>query len=396
MDLTTRVKANAHELGFHLVGIARAEPFEEAEARYARWVAEGRHGEMAWFNQERVRSSTHPDDLLPGARSIISLGVSYYADQPDVIDDCGPRGRIARYAQGSDYHDVLKTRVDSLAAFIREMDKPECRTRVFVDTAPLLDREAAVQSGLGFYGKNTNLLTGPLGSYLLIGTIITTANLKPDEVRPRDCGQCRICLDACPTNAFTAPYELDARRCIAYLTIELKDAIPEDLRSGIGDRIFGCDVCQDVCPWNRRLESRAWPELQPISDGHARPALRELLRLDDAAFRAMFKGTAVTRTKRRGLLRNVAVAIGNSGDAESVPALIEALSDREPLVRGHAAWALGVLGGQAATVALRASEVTEDEPSVLKEITAALQRHHAHEPCAPQQSVEDSDPLEQH
>jgi epoxyqueuosine reductase len=257
-----------------------------------------------------------------------------------------------------------------------------------------LDREAAVQSGLGFYGKNTNLLTGPLGSFLLIGTIITTAPLRPDDVRPRDCGQCRICLDACPTDAFTAPYELDARRCIAYLTIELRDAIPRELRAGIGDRIFGCDVCQDVCPWNRRLQPVTWPELQPVSPEHARPALRDLLNLDDVGFRALFKGTAVTRTKRRGLLRNVAVALGNSGDRASVPALAEALHDQEPLVRAHAAWALGEIGGELAEDALNQSLATENAPSVRLEISDALRTLRDPEPCAPPQSFESFDPPE--
>jgi epoxyqueuosine reductase len=394
MDLTARVKARARELGFHLLGIAKAAPFSQAEERYARWVAEGRHGEMGWFNQDRVRASTHPDELLPGARSIISLGVSYYAEQPEAVDDGSQRGKIARYSQGQDYHDVLKSRLDALAAFIRETGEPQTRTRTFVDTAPLLDREAAVQSGLGFYGKNTNLLTGPLGSHLLLGTVITTAPLEPDRVQARDCGQCRICLDACPTDAFAAPYELDARRCIAYLTIELREAIPRDLRRGIGDRIFGCDVCQDVCPWNKRLEPLAWPELQPKSPDHARPALPELLKLDDVGFRAMFKGTTVTRAKRRGLLRNVAVALGNSGDRASVPDLAHALHDAEPLVRAHAAWALGELGGATAENALEESLATEDVPSVCAEIRDALRTLRGREPCAPPLSVEGSDPHE--
>jgi epoxyqueuosine reductase len=390
--LTAQIRERARELGFHLVGIAGAAPFSQAEERYSRWVAEGRHGDMGWFNQDRVRASTHPDELLTGAQSIISLGVSYYAEQPETELDQGPRGRIARYSQGQDYHDVLKARADALAAYIREAGPPETRTRTFVDTAPLLDREAAVQSGLGFYGKNTNLLTGPLGSYLLIGTIITTARLQAESVQPRDCGQCRICLDACPTNAFTAPYELDARRCIAYLTIELREAIPLDLRKGIGDRIFGCDVCQDVCPWNKRLEPRAWPELQPKSQEHVQPALRELLSLDDEGFRAMFRGTAVTRAKRRGLLRNVAVALGNSGDRESVPALTHALRDPEPLVRAHAAWALGQIGGADAEQALQESLKTEDVSSVRTEISDSLGTLHGREPYELPQSDGGSDP----
>jgi epoxyqueuosine reductase len=396
VDLTAQIKERARELGFHLVGIAGAEPFSQAEKRYARWVAEGRHGDMGWFDQDRVRVSTHPQELLPGAQSIISLGVSYYAEQTDPEPGQGPRGRIARYAQGQDYHDVLKARVDALAAYIRAAGQPETRTRTFVDTAPLLDREAAVQSGLGFYGKNTNLLTGPLGSYFLIGTIITTARLQADSVQPRDCGQCRICLDACPTDAFTAPYELDARRCIAYLTIELREAIPLELRKGIGDRIFGCDVCQDVCPWNKRLETRAWPELQPKSPDHVRPALRELFSLDDAGFRAMFKGTAVTRAKRRGLLRNVAVALGNNGDRASVPALAEAMCDSEPLVRAHAAWALGSIGGADAERVLTESLKTEDVSSVRAEISDALRCLHGHEPYEPPRSDEGFDPREPH
>lgn len=381
-------------LGFHLVGVAQAEPFAEAEARYARWVAEGRHGEMGWFNQDRVRASTHPDELLPGARSIVSLGVSYAAPQTEPTEERGPRGRIARYAQGLDYHDVLKDRVDELAAEIRAFGGPETRTRVFVDTAPLLDREAARQSGLGFYGKNTNLLTGPLGSYLLLGTIITTLELEADTVRQRDCGQCRLCLDACPTDAFTAPYELDARRCIAYLTIELKDSIPVALRAGIGDRIFGCDICQEVCPWNRRPGPLPWPELQPITPAHARPALRDLLNLDAEGFRAMFRGTAVTRTKRRGLLRNVAVALGNSGDPDSVPALGLALIDDEPLVRGHAAWALGEIGGAEAAALLTAALEQESNQDVRAELDAARRRLQPREACVPPRSDAGSDPPE--
>jgi epoxyqueuosine reductase len=326
--VAARVKEHAGALGFHIVGIARAKPFLEAEERYARWIADGNHGEMAWFNQERVRKSTHPDDLVPGARSIISLGVSYLSSADDVPIGDSPRGRVARYARGTDYHDVLKARVDELAAFIREIGPDDTRTRTFVDTAPLLDREAAVQSGLGFYGKNTNLLTAPLGSYLLIATVITTLELDPDETKQRDCGQCRLCLDACPTQAFTAPYVLDARRCIAYLTIELKEPIPADLR--------------------------------------------DLVTLDTDGFRQRYRGTAVVRTKRRGLLRNAAIALGNSGDVASVPALIQALSDDEPLVRGAAAWALGEIGNPEAMTALGARLEVEVETVVRDEIAQAL------------------------
>jgi epoxyqueuosine reductase len=246
----------------------------------------------------------------------------------------------------------------------------DCHTRVFVDASPLPERAAAVRAGLGFVGKNTNLLTAPVGSWLLLGAILTDLELTPDAPMVRDCGQCRLCLDACPTDAFPAPFVVDANRCISYLTIEHRGPIPRDIRSQLGDHLFGCDDCQTVCPWNRRDRGPGWPEFSgPVEMGH--PRLADILALDDAAFRDRYRRTPVWRTKRRGLLRNAAIALGNTGSTADLDALAAALHDAEPLVRGHAAWAIGRIGGPAAAGLLLAAGASEQDAWVLDEITAA-------------------------
>jgi epoxyqueuosine reductase len=283
-------------------------------------------------------------------------------------------GRVARYARGRDYHDVIPPRLRALAAAIVELCGPETKCRTFVDTGPLVDRAAAERAGLGFVGKNTCLLTGRYGSYVFLSAILTTAALPSDPFVTRDCGSCRACLNACPTGAFIAPRQLDATRCISYLTIEHRGAIPHALRPRIGDWVFGCDVCQEVCPWNRARSPTAHEEFAPQAGAGNTLDLAELLTLDEAAFRARFRGTPLMRTKRRGLLRNAAIALGNSGDRAVIPALLGALSDAEPLVRGHAAWALGELAPlpAEAIATLRTALAAETDPEARAEMRAAL------------------------
>lgn len=379
------VKRRARELGFAQVGITDASPFPDDERRSLDWLDAGHQAGLGWMTPERQQRACRPAELLDGARSLIVVGASYAdpiggpaPELSDVDADAPARGRVARYARGTDYHDVMKARLHELATFIEALDAPapspdhpSIRTRVFIDASPLVERAAAVRAGLGFIGKNTNLLTPDAGSWLLLGAVLTTLSLQPDTPTVRDCGQCRLCLDACPTGALPAPFVLDANRCISYLTIEHKGSIPRDLRQGMGAHVFGCDVCQDVCPWNRRTRTPAWPELAGTNDAGA-PVLSDLLRIDAEAFRTGYRSSPISRTKRRGLLRNAAIAAGNAGDQRDVPALIDALADPEPLVRGHAAWALGQIGGDAACDALPAAQPSEHDASVLDEIDAAL------------------------
>jgi epoxyqueuosine reductase len=329
--LTSELRAYARELGFHLVGITSPKPFEQAELDLQRWLAEGHQGEMGWMNDARARLSCRPLELLPGAQSLVVVGVSYRTVEPPD----GPR--IARYAWGDDYHDVMKTRLRRLADFLTERAGREVKARVFVDSGPLVERDAAVRAGLGFRGKNTNLLTS-IGSYVFLGGLLTDVALGFDEPVVKDCGSCRLCLDACPTNALAEPYHLAAERCIAYLTIEHRGPIAPELRPLMGEWVFGCDICQEVCPYNARPHALGWPEFYP------RPSvpLPELLAQDEATFRERFRGSPMKRAKRRGLARNAAIALGNTG--QSRDALEQAASyDPDEVVRDAAAWALDQL-----------------------------------------------------
>lgn len=368
--LAARVKARAAALGFGLAGIASAEPFDVDLERTLAWLADGMQAGMAWMTEERARQACTPDELLPGGQSLVVVGAPYGGHDPRPEDDRA-RGHVARYARGADYHDVMKARLDELAAFVREIGGEETRTRVFVDSSPLPERAAAVRAGLGFVGKNTNLLTAQAGSWLLLGALMTTLRLEPDPPMERDCGRCRLCLDACPTDALPAPFVLDANRCVSYLTIEHRGPIPLELRPRIGEHVFGCDVCQEVCPWNRADRGPGWAELTGTTDD-GRPALADLLALDDQGFRERYRRTPVWRTKRRGLLRNAAVVLGNVGDEGDLPALALALEDGEPLVRAHAAWAIGRIGGEASRRLLETARESEGDPEVLGEITQAL------------------------
>jgi epoxyqueuosine reductase len=345
MSLAAELKAYARAIGFHLVGITGPAPFEQAELDITRWLGAGHQGEMAWLNAARARLATHPAELLPGARSLVVVGVSYRTDEPRT--DTPLTGRLARYAWGSDYHDELTSRLKQLATFLGERAGRPVRSRVFVDSGPLVERDAAVRAGLGFRGKNTNLLT-PIGSYVFLGALLTDVALDFDAPVAKDCGSCRLCLDACPTGALDEPYHLAAERCIAYLTIEHRGPIAAELRPRMGDWVFGCDICQEVCPYNAsvRGKPRGWPAFEPRPAIGTSPDLRQLLGLDDDGFRQTFRRSPIKRAKRRGLARNAAIALGNSGDEAAVPALTRAVAhDPEPLVRDAAAWALDRLAG---------------------------------------------------
>lgn len=343
--LTAELKAHAHDIGFHLVGVTGPAPFERAELELVRWLGEAHQGEMAWLNEARARLSCRPDELLPGARSLVVVGVSYRTVEPgsDAPVDDGSRGRIARYGWGSDYHDALKGRLQQLAAFLAARAGCTVRTRIFVDSGPLVERDAAVRAGLGFRGKNTNLLT-PIGSFVFLGALLTDVQLQEDQPTLKDCGSCRLCLDACPTDALATPYHLAAERCISYLTIEHRGPIERELQPLMGDWVFGCDVCQEVCPYNKppsstssRRRPEGWPEFEPRPAVGTRPSLARLLALDDDGFRQAFQRSPVKRTKRRGLARNAAVAMANSGDRAAAAHLARAVErDPEPLVQDAA------------------------------------------------------------
>ncbi len=330
LALGDAVRVRALELGFDRVAIGPAGPPEHGAA-FERWLAAGYAGTMDYLERGRAER-LDPERLLPGCRAVIAVALSYALDG----DDPGWDG-VARYARGHDYHELMRPRLAALAEFVRAAAGPDVRCRAAVDTSAVLERDLAARAGLGWIGKNTNLLAAGLGSYFFIGIVLTTAELEPDGRAPDRCGTCTACLDACPTRAFVSPYVLDARRCISYLTIEHRGDISEELRAGIGEWVFGCDVCQEVCPWNRKAEPAREPALAPAAPFGR---LAALLDLDRDAFRARFRGSAIGRAKRSGLLRNAAIVLGNRGDAGAVPALTRALGDEEDVVRGAAAWAL--------------------------------------------------------
>jgi epoxyqueuosine reductase len=382
MTLSQDILARARALGFELAGIA---PIASPEhfGVFETWVAAGYHGEMTYMAR-RMQLRADPAHLSPGARTVVIVGANYHAGEPPQGWHDPSHGRFARYAWAADYHHAIKSGLYELDAFIRQRTRRTDHAKVCVDTAPLLEREVAAQAGLGFIGRNTCLITPGLGSWTLLGALFVPESLMPGSttngppvrrVRPRTtyagCGRCTRCLDACPTRAFVAPYVLDARRCISYLTIELRAPIPIDLRSRMGNWVFGCDVCQQVCPYNRAPPASTWSALKPDRDRAALPLL-DLLALGEERFRARFRGTPVVRAKHRGLLRNACVAAGNWGDPAAAPLLAKLLADPEPIVRGHAAWALGRIGGREAGDALSRAAAGETDHWVEGEITAAI------------------------
>jgi epoxyqueuosine reductase len=367
-ELTVGLREEAIRLGFAAAGIARAEPMPETRAVIEARVARGSYDGLPWFTVERAARSTDPERSLAGVCSVISLAAPYRAvlevDEAALGDQ--PRGRIARYAWGRDYHRALERPLKQLAGWLAEQ-APGTRTRLMVDHGPLAERAFAARAGLGWFGKSTNLLTPAAGSWVLLAELLTTAELEPDAPLRKSCGACVRCVVACPTGAIAGPYDLDNGLCISYQTIEQRGSIPRRLRPLMGDWLFGCDVCQDACPVPSRAE--AMVDLRPASLEAAAPSLIPLLSLTGEQFRARFAGRPLMRAKRDGLLRNACIALGNRGDERAVPALIAALNDAAPLVRGHAAWALGRLGARAP---LDIARRREEDTSVRAEIEAAL------------------------
>ncbi|GCE04112.1 tRNA epoxyqueuosine(34) reductase QueG [Dictyobacter aurantiacus] len=406
------IKEYAYSLGFDAARITSAAAFPETKQIIQERIGRGLMDGLPWFTAERAEISCHPDALLPEAQSIITLALCYLTEQPEAPDKREPHGSISRYAWGDDYHDIIKPKLQQFASWLKDYARDqggnEVETRLFVDTGRMVDRAVAQRAGLGWYGKNTNILTKGWGSWVFLAEIVTNLPLASDEPLKASCGSCEICLHACPTGALPNPYELDSRKCISFLTIELRGSIPVEMRPLMGNLIFGCDICQEVCPVNKVAEKRlglrdmqgkpiiplrtiqkhstepamdrdpARKAFQPRSEFQARPTvgstpeLIPLLSLTEEEFRERFRRSPIKRTKRRGFLRNVCVALGNSKDPQAIPALTKALHDDEALVRGHAAWALGSIGGSTARQALYDARQTEQDPEVLKEIRYAL------------------------
>ena len=338
-----QIRQRARELGFDICRFTTAAAPAGA-SQFQNWLAKKRHGEMAWLERTAAKR-TDPQKVLCGAKSIICLAASHALKTPSSELLAPNSGLVARYARFADYHDVLDGQLKKLTAFVNQLGGAETRSLWYADTGPILERDLAQRAGLGFIGKHTNVISRRFGNWILLCEIITTLDLEPDAPETNHCGKCVRCLAACPTNAITAPFQLDARRCISYLTIELKGPIPAELRPAIGNRIFGCDDCLAVCPWNRfaregqMMKAHARPDL-------AAPDLIELLQLDDAGFKSLFAGTPILRTKRRGLLRNVCVALGNVGGKSALPAVQKAAGDPEPLIAEHARWAMERIRGK--------------------------------------------------
>ena len=367
-SLTAALKAEARRLALDLVGVCPAVS-PEGITRLREWLEAGYAGQMTYLPR-RSQAYEHPGHVLDGARSIVMLAVNYKTRPPH--EPAAGEGRVSRYAWApADYHDVIRGRLGGLADFLRAR-KPDARIRGVVDTAPLLERELAQVAGLGWIGKNTMLINKRVGSWFFLAALLTDVPLDYDLPHQADhCGTCRACLDACPTDAFPQPYVLDARRCISYLTIEFRDNIAAELRDGMGHWLFGCDICQEVCPWNRRSPPTPDASFEPAS-GMDPIELVELFELDDESFRKRFRHTPLWRSKRRGILRNAAIVLGNHPTDRAITGLIRGLHDPEPLIRSASAWALGRYTHQSAEQALCQRLVDEPDSDVRAEIEAAL------------------------
>jgi epoxyqueuosine reductase len=373
MDLMGRLEQSVAEsalrLGFALVGFARINRLSGREGFFREWLAEGRAGEMAWLGREPERRFD-PRKLDQRLCGVISLAYPYPAPRPPMLDwRAELRGRIAAYALGPDYHDVVLSKARMVGAALKA-EAPATIIRIYVDTGPVFEREWAAEARLGWFGRNTNLINRYHGSYFFLAEIFTNLEFDAPAEPYRDhCGTCRQCLDLCPTHALTDGFKLEPRLCISYLTIENRGPIPRELRARIGNWIFGCDVCQEVCPWNGDATFAA-----PINADLA-PSLADVMGLDDGGFRKRFGKTAIKRTKRRGLLRNAAIALGNSGNPAAVPILAHTLeNEAEALVRAHAAWALGRFRNVEARRALEAARMSEPDPLVRAEMENELSR----------------------
>jgi len=334
LELKQRLLSFAREIGFDSCRIAACGSAPHVD-EFRNWLDEGGHGEMSYMERGEEKRCD-PQKVLPGARSIVVLALNYFQGDPKAGDTPAATGKIARYARGDDYHDLVANKLDKIDEFLRAFDGQQ---KCYVDTGPVLERDHAAEAGIGWHGKSTMLIDERLGTWFFLAEVLTTLELPPDEPVPDRCGTCERCIKACPTGAITAPHRLDARRCISYLTIELKGSIPLDLRPLIADRIFGCDDCLDACPWNRfaRVSREAAFFAHPSTVGIP---LRDYLGLSDEDFRSLFRNSPIKRIKRRGFLRNVCVALGNVGDPSDLAALGRAAADPEPLIAEHAKWAI--------------------------------------------------------
>jgi epoxyqueuosine reductase len=366
--IKAKLQETARQHGFDIVGIARPDSIGQAKHHFERFIAEGQHGDMGWLADTSERR-TDPQVLWPDARAVIMLGLNYGPDDdPLRILQHKARGAISVYAQGDDYHDVIKSRLKAIARWLIAAAGGD--VKVFVDTAAVMEKPLAAAAGLGWQGKHTNLVSRRHGSWLFLGAIFTTLELAPDAPEIDHCGSCSACLDVCPTHAFPAPYRLDARRCISYLTIEHKGPIPRELRGQMGNRIYGCDDCLAVCPWNKFAQAGREAKLSAREALRA-PALAELARLDDAAFRALFAKSPVKRIGRDRFVRNVLIAIGNSHDTGLVVEAERLLDDASPLVRGAAVWALAQLDPQRLSALAPEHRERETDANVQDEWRAA-------------------------
>jgi len=370
VSFTKSIKDKALGLGFDLVGISPVDSFPENQY-YKEWLRKGFSGEMKYLDRSPEKRE-HLQHVLPHAKSVISCALNYNTDCSYSVDEKDKsKGWISRYAWGDDYHEIIEDKLRILMNHIKEEAPEEVSSKLYVDTGPVLEKVYGKYGGLGWVGKNTCLINQEIGSWIFIGEIITSLELDYDNPVSDRCGTCTRCIDACPTDAIIEPYVLDSRLCISYLTIELKDKIPLELREGIANNIYGCDICQDVCPWNRRAQITDEPEFKPRDDLY-NPDLSYLSGLSVEDFRYVFKGSPIKRTKRRGLLRNVMIAMGNSGDKDFIPHIKECLYDEEPLIRAHAAWALWKIDGPGSKEILLRRKSVETDDKVNEEIDLLL------------------------
>jgi epoxyqueuosine reductase len=376
MNLTQNIKEHALRLGFSLVGVTTSDPLFHEDV-FMKWLEEGRHGEMGYLDSARSRECrAHPLRIIPECRSILVLGTRYPAPRyPDDSEGSAIRGRITSYAWGMDYHEILPGRMEKLVKFIEAQIGQPVLNRWYTDTGPILERELAMRAGLGWIGKNTSLINPRHGSYYLLSEILLDFDLEADAPFLHDrCGTCHRCIDACPTSCILPDRTLDARRCISYLTIELNGSIPSELRPMMGQMVFGCDVCQQVCPWNRFADTLVDEAFSPMAT-LPEPDLDEELHLSVSEFSQKFRHSPIKRARRRGYFRNITVALGNLGNSQSVQGLADLLlNDPEAIVRSHAAWALGQIGGETSSRVLTSAFENEADEAVKLEIQAAINR----------------------
>jgi epoxyqueuosine reductase len=369
-DLTNSIKEKAYDLGFSLVGISPVGDYPESQY-FKKWLNKGYEATMDYMSKNTEKRQD-VRNLVTGARTVISCAINYNTDFPySTSKEDKLKGWIARYAWGDDYHTVIKDKLTALKEHIVENSEAGEDDRIYVDTGPVLERMYAKYSGIGWIGKNTCLINQEIGSWLLIGELITSIELEYDNKAAERCGTCTLCIDSCPTDAITEPYVLDSSKCISYLTIENKGSIPREYREATGNNIFGCDICQDVCPWNGKPETGTEQAFLP-RDGLFNPNLEELAGLDQEQFSAMFKNSPIKRSKRKGFIRNILVAIGNSGKHRFEQPVIELLRDEEPLIRIHAVWALHKISGPKYRDLLKSMLEKEHDEGVLEELKLVL------------------------